>query len=172
MVDIPAVGIAVEKYYNGDKQSIDKDRFQLLISESYCKKTLPVLFGDLIKLPNGSYKVISSDQIICNLAKIIMPRSTIFLSDVDGVFLQSNNFGLDDKYLSHELNTTNISQLFHGIGDHYDVSGGMRKKAEIALEISKYSKKCFIGNGKTPGILEDLLKNRKVKGTYVNIVKD
>ena len=166
-LSIPATGILIDNYYDAQNQLVDVGKLLELISDAYVNNILPVLYGDLLELPNGNFKVISSDLIVCNLVKIIKPKSTIFLSDVDGVFFTSKSSKDGIQYLSNELNATNINQLYKSPKDNYDVSGGMRKKAEMALNISQYSDDCFIGNGKTPRLLYNLFKGRKVKGTYV-----
>jgi len=51
--------------------------------------------------------------------------------------------------------------------DAGDVSGGMTKKIECALEIARFCNHCFIGSGLIPGVARKFLSGEKVRGTIV-----
>jgi len=165
---IPAISFNIDHFIRQDTHQIEIKDLKNSILELLNKEILPVAYGDLISIANGSYQVFSSDQIVLELAKIIRPKSVFFLSNVDGVFLKGD--GIHDgfePYLANTLDEENIQQLYQMENDHMDVSGGMRKKAKIALQISKYCNCCFIGSGYCPNVLIDLLNGKDVKGTYV-----
>ena len=166
--DIPAATFEINSFYDSQKLIIDDNKLKDFLFDLSNHEILPIFYGDLVSMYNGDYKVISSDEIVYALAKTIQPDSVLFLSNIDGVYLEKseskNGAGL---YLANELNSKNIHQLHQNLGDRKDVSGGMIKKATISMEISKYCNNCLIGNGYTPGILSDFLKGKKVNGTYV-----
>jgi isopentenyl phosphate kinase len=165
---IPAKGILLDRFYDNQNQLIDEDKLLEILSIEFDSTMLPVLYGDLIELPDGSFQVISSDDIVSTLTKMLKPKSTIFLSNVDGVFLAGKASKNGNRYLTPVLNAINVSQIDISPKDSYDVSGGMSKKVAIALEAARYCNQCFIGNGFTAGLLHNLLNNKKVKGTDIN----
>lgn len=168
LVNIPAMTFDINSYYDPQKDIINKNQLIDWLLELTNQDILPVFYGDLVLMENGDYRVLSSDEIVFALAKIIHPESVIFLSDVEGVFLdaqESNN--RESFYMTEELNSTNIQYLHKESQDRKDVSGSMKKKAYISLEISKYCNKCFIGNGYTAKMLQNFISGEKVFGTYV-----
>jgi len=50
----------------------------------------PVFYGDLVPVSNGGFKVFSSDVISLILSKALQLDKMLFLSDVDGVYRDSN----------------------------------------------------------------------------------
>jgi isopentenyl phosphate kinase len=166
--NIPAVTFETNSFYDQKNFRVDENQLRDFLLDLTNREILPIFYGDLVLLPNGDYKVLSSDDIVYTLTKIIQPESVIFLSDVDGVYLdntESNNGS--ELNITHELNSINIHYLHRDSQDSKDVSGGMSKKAYISLETSKHCKNCFIGNGYTPGTLRDFINGEKVYGTYV-----
>ena len=125
---------------------------------------VPIFSGDIIPLPDGNFRVLSSDEITLLLSKIIKPASVIFLTNVDGVYFQTRR---NEIILTEVLDKSNFHLIWKEENDKLDVSGGMRKKAETAIKISKYCERCCIGNGRRANILSSFLKGAKVKGTYI-----
>jgi len=165
---IPATAINIDQIYDSKRQLIDVRKLNDALKVLELQRLFPVFYGDLVELPNGNFKVISSDEIVLELSKIIQPRSVIFLSNVDGVYLKNEESENGAPYkITNELNLKNIQCLYIDPNDKKDVSGGMNKKAKTSLQISMYCKSCLIGNGYTPGILSDFLADKKVRGTYV-----
>ena len=164
--NVASRGIDIEEYYDSENLTMIRAKLQEIVSVSTISKVLPVFFGDLVELADGSFKVISSDQIVLSLAKLIRPKSVIFLTSVDGVLLRNDVNG--KIYVAERLNTLNLPRLYADLNDDRDVSGGMTEKVKVALEISEYCKFCFIGNGFYQKLLSDILDSKKVKGTFVN----
>jgi len=167
--DIPAAAINIDQIYDSKRQLIDAIKLKDALKLLELQRLFPVFYGDLVELPNGNFKVISSDEIVLVLSKTTQPKSVIFLTNVDGVYLKNEVSKKGAQYvITNELNSKNIQCLYINPNDTKDVSGGMSKKAKTSLQISKYCKSCFIGNGYTPGILSGFLADKKVRGTYVN----
>ncbi|NNF02446.1 MAG: hypothetical protein HKN22_07155 [Bacteroidia bacterium] len=162
---IPTIRFDISRYYD----SVVDDFNQQLIKDN-CFKTfkenkLPVLHGDMIRLADDSHQVISSDLITAILARILRPRYVIFLTNVDGVYL--NKREMQKGNYMRSITSKELNEMEFLGSDELDVSGGMRSKLKYAIEASKYCERCFIGNGKKVGILNEMLLN--AKGTQVSI---
>ena len=162
---IRSKSICIDEYYESENLRINENELERIVTVATISKVLPVFYGDISELPDGSFKVLSSDQIVLSLAKLIKPKSVIFLSNVEGVLLINEVNG--DVYIAEEITVSDLDNLYFNPNDQIDVSGGMSEKVNIALEISDYCDSCFIGNGFAPGLLSDVLNKKKVNGTYV-----
>ncbi|HNS47441.1 MAG TPA: hypothetical protein PKH94_09395, partial [Bacteroidales bacterium] len=167
---IPALGMDIMSYYDELADRRVQNGFIRTLGELIDRQQVPVFYGDMICRPDGSFKVVSSDFIALVLARILRPENVIFLTDVPGVY-QEKGTGDDqkDKKIIPLLTPANIDSMERTINDGADVSGGMRKKAEIALEISRYCARCFIGSGYQDHVLGDFLSMRPVMGTFVKV---
>jgi isopentenyl phosphate kinase len=130
---------------------------------------VPVFYGDLLPVLDGSYKVISSDFLTFLLSKALKPENVIFLTNVKGIFpdkeAMENNA---DQEIIKELTQDKMAKIRWSDNEDSDVSGGMRKKAELALEISDFCNSCFIGSGFTENVLSKIFNGESVEGTFVN----
>ena len=126
---------------------------------------VPVLHGDFVPCPDGSVRVLSSDHIVFVLTKALSPRRVIFLTDVDGVF-RSEGSG-EMPALLERLSAANASEMRAEASDGDDVSGGMGKKVDHALDVAHYCEECLIANGRRAGVLRDILAGRDVRCTRV-----
>lgn len=166
--NIPAMPVDIMHFYRISANSNKKNLLKEFLPELLNNDIVPIFFGDLIPQPNGNFKVLSSDEITFILSKIIKPASVIFLTNVDGVYIRKKRDGaVNGKFLAEVLDNSNSHLMWNEENDKLDVSGGMKKKAETAIKISKYSKRCCIGNGKRANILSGFLNGEKVKGTYI-----
>lgn len=119
-------------------------------------KLIPITYGDALWYGNGKSYILSGDKIMTVLAKVLRPRLTIFVMDVDGIY--SN---LKKKDLIYELKGNNliISE------NKMDVTGGMRRKIEEATKISEMKLKVFFVNGNKPERIVNAVKRKKFEGT-------
>ncbi|MBI3840638.1 MAG: isopentenyl phosphate kinase family protein [Thaumarchaeota archaeon] len=96
----------------------------------------PITFGDVALSGNG-FKVLSGDQMVLELAKILQPERCVFALDVDGVYEENT------RVIIHELSPAKIRKMSVAPGD--DVTGGMKLKLDVAARISALgSKVCFV----------------------------
>lgn len=128
---------------------------------------VPVFYGDLLIKADGSFKVISSDFITLIISKILNPENVIFLTDVNGVYAKNAELNQSGNVILPYISESHMNMIGTHENDLQDVSGGMRKKVEIALEISNYCHLCFIGSGYTKFLIHDFFKNYPVAGTVV-----
>jgi isopentenyl phosphate kinase len=165
---IPAVPVDLIAFYEETSEQHIQEEFIKSLTGMINNNLVPVFYGDLLPRQDGSFMVISSDHIVLILSKLLHPENVIFLSDVPGVYVEERQ---PDQLMSPRviplLTPGNIEQMQQSGSDNRDVSGGMRKKVAIALEISKYSKRCFIGSGYSKDLLSNYFNMSQVEGTIV-----
>ena len=127
---------------------------------------VPVLYGDMVPGPDGAFRVLSSDVIACLLATGLAADHLIFLSNVPGV-LANGNDGPDSVVLPEVFPDTLEQTGMFGATDAADVSGGMGEKLRMAMRAASFCQSCWIGSGRTPGLLARFLAAGEISGTRV-----
>jgi len=117
---------------------------------------IPVTYGDALWYGQKKTYILSGDKIMTHLAKILKPRLSIFVLNEDGLYSD-----LKSKKLIYELRDKRylISE------NKMDVTGGMTRKVEEALKISKIGMNVFFVNGNKPERILKAVRNRKFEGT-------
>ncbi len=151
-VSIPSS--AVVECRNKKIEKINVDVFK-----KYFKLGLtPVTFGDVVIDRKISFCIVSGDLLMLELARFFKPKKSIFVSDVDGVYMDEKIMDkIDDKI------AMNMKRKKTGTPD---VTGSMYKKVKIGLAMSKFTKIMII-NGNVNNRLSDALKGRKVVRTVI-----
>lgn len=118
----------------------------------------PVTFGDVVLDRKLGFCIISGDLLMLELSRAFKPEKAVFVSDVDGVYMDGKMMNkVDEKTIGNlERKKTKIS----------DVTGSMYGKVKIALKMSGFTKTMII-NGNVKGRLGDALKGKNVVGTVV-----
>ena len=117
---------------------------------------IPVTYGDALWYGQKKTYILSGDKVMTHLAKILRPRLCIFVLNEDGLYSD-----LKSKKLIYELR-----DKLHLISENkMDVTGGMTRKVEEALKISKIGMNVFFVNGNKPERILKAIRNRKFKGT-------
>ena len=128
------------------------------------KGLIPVLFGDTAVALDKGIDILSGDQIVSYLAKMLKPSKVIFLMDVDGIY--DKNPKEKGAKLITELTKEGIEHLLESSESAgIDVTGGIGNKLKKALEIAHYSDVYFI-NGKVKGNLTKVLQGKN-PGTVI-----
>ena len=117
---------------------------------------IPITFGDALWYANKKSYILSGDQIMSILARVIRPRLSIFILNEDGLY--SN---LKSKKLINEFKNEKISIK----KDTMDVTGGMTRKVSEATNISKMGLKVFFVNGNKPNRIVNAINGNKFEGT-------
>ena len=120
----------------GDKPIISKIKQIKNMAES---NLTPVTFGDALWYGQKKSYILSGDRIMSILAKSLRPRLSIFLLNVDGLYSDFNTKKLIYDMKDQQASIQEISM---------DVTGGMKRKVEEAIKISKMGLKVFFVNGK------------------------
>ena len=124
---------------------------------------LPVTYGDALWYGNKKTYILSGDKIMTHLAKILKPRLCIFALNEDGLYSD-----LKSKKLIHELDSRQQQQQqYLSISENkmLDVTGGMTRKVEESLKISKMGLDVFFVNGNQPQRITKAIRDGKPKGT-------
>ena len=140
-------------FMNGNKPITKKIREIEKISKS---GLIPVTYGDALWFGQNKTYILSGDKIMTHLAKVLKPRLCIFALNEDGLYSD-----LKSKKLIYEFESENpiISK------NEMDVTGGMTRKVEEALKISKMKMNVFFVNGNKPERIVKAIKNGKFEGT-------
>jgi len=117
---------------------------------------IPVTYGDALWYGQKKSFILSGDRIMSVLATILKPRLSIFVINVDGLY--SN---IKTKKLIRELKGRKplISK------SSKDVTGGMNRKVDEAIKISKKDMNVFFVNGNKPERIIDAINRKKFHGT-------
>ncbi|QDA30823.1 isopentenyl phosphate kinase family protein [Thermococcus indicus] len=153
--NLPAFSVSTSSVFiteNGEVSYGDLEVIERLLD----LKFIPVLFGDVsIDLAKG-IDILSGDQIITYLAKMLEPEKVIFLMDVDGIYDGKPGEGR----LIQELRKEEIDSLLerlHCTSAGTDVTGGICNKLGEAKKIAEHSEVWFV-NGKVPGRLSGAIR--------------
>ena len=119
-------------------------------------KLIPITYGDAMWYGEKKSYILSGDKIMTMIARAVRPRLTIFVLDVDGLYMD-----IKKKKLIYDMKDERPS--FSKIKT--DVTGGMKRKVEEASKISKIGLKVFLTNGNKPQRIIDAVKRNKFEGT-------
>lgn len=163
---IPAIGIDPGLLLNGDFNGWRASGCDAFLGDLLEHGVVPVVYGDMIPGPDGVFRVLSSDVIACRLAIELAADHLIFLSNVPGVFADGN--GGEDGGILEEVDSATLANpgLFGGT-DASDVSEGMGEKLRMAMDAARHCQSCWIGSGRTPGLVPKFLETGEVAGTRV-----
>jgi isopentenyl phosphate kinase len=164
---IPVLPFEIIPFFSETMNDLRNSDSYELLTNAIKNGLVPLFFGDIMPLSDGSFQVFSSDSIVHILGMTMRPDKIIFLTDVDGIYTNANaaNDDFESKILE-TLSPRTLKFIQASETDVNDVSGGMLRKAELALEISSYCNSCFIASGLVPGTLVKLLRGIPV-GTQV-----
>jgi len=140
-------------FMNGNKPIKNKI---LTINEIAKSGLTPVTYGDALWFGKKKSYILSGDVIMSMIGKILKPRLSIFVLDVDGVYSNTKSKKLirDFKKEKPIISKNKI-----------DVTGGMTRKITEATNMSKSGLKVFFVNGNKPKRILDAVSGKKFEGT-------
>ncbi|MHA2182747.1 MAG: isopentenyl phosphate kinase [Promethearchaeota archaeon] len=134
---------------------------------------LPILYGDIIFDKEGSFSIISGDQIIFKLCEKLMNYrilKVIFAIESDGIFVNYQDSKNTDIKLVHEIHSSDLDLLdLADLGKKIDVTGGIKGKIESIKNISNFNIPVQILNGLKEDYIFKSLKNKEVICTNIII---
>ncbi len=133
-------------------------------AEMVARGLVPVLFGDGV-LSDRGYEVMSGDDIVWLLAKVIGGAEVVFVTDVDGIFDKDPRRSPDARLLKEV--TASEALGFAGGSGKTDVTGGMRSKLAKGLKYARGWGKAYVVNGGRRWNLFNLLTGKPFIGTVV-----
>ncbi|AEC51124.1 hypothetical protein PNA2_0206 [Pyrococcus sp. NA2] len=132
-----------------------------IVKEALDREFVPVLFGDVSFDMSKGIEIVSGDEIILHLAREFRPKKVIFLMDVDGIYDR-----FPDGQLIRRLKAREIDSLVLEGSAGIDVTGGIKKKLEVAKDLVNYSEEVWFVNGLVRGRLSSAIRGDCV-GTLV-----
>ena len=116
----------------------------------------PITFGDALWFGQKKSYILSGDVIMTTIGKILKPRLSLFVLDVDGVYSD-----LKTKKLIHDFKKEKPEIK----NNKMDVTGGMTRKITEANNMAKAGLKIFFVNGNKPKRITDAVSGKRFEGT-------
>jgi len=140
-------------FMNGNKPIRNKIQ---KIGEIAKSGLIPITYGDALWYGQKKSYILSGDVIMTTIGKILKPRLSIFVLDVDGVYSNTKSKKLIRDF-KKEKPTISINKM--------DVTGGMTRKISEATKLSRSGLKVFFVNGNKPQRIIDATSGKKFEGT-------
>jgi isopentenyl phosphate kinase len=152
------------KANGGEINSIETHKF-----EEYLALGLsPVTFGDVILDSKIGFFICSGDALVLHITKNLDARRAIFVTDVDGVYGRKRG----REHLLTELKTIEqIGKPKKSYEHNIDVTGGIKNKARVMLQLKEYGIESILINGNKKGRLLAALTGKPVLGTSIHAQK-
>jgi isopentenyl phosphate kinase len=157
--DVPAVSFHPSDFCvtdNGRIVSMFTKQIDLCLNNS----EIPILHGDVVKDETYGAIILSGDQILAYLAKEFKNNLSFLIvgTDVDGVFTKDPKVAPSEAHRIHVITPSLFNDLkLKFTNAQFDVTGGMRKKVETLLELTKIGVESVIIDIKEKNVLRDLL---------------
>jgi len=121
----------------------------------------PLTYGDVL-LKSGGFYVLSGDEITRILSEALRPMRVIFLSKVDGIYMDLDK----PDSIIEELKPEDLTKIQLKRID-MDVSGGMVLKLREAIRIAENGTDVMFINGAKPERILKALKGEPLTGTLI-----
>ncbi len=123
---------------------------------------LPVSFGDVVPDSAWGFSILSADTIALELARAVHPERVIFVSDVDGILgpMEGGRRSVIPR-ITPEL----VASLAPRSGAP-DVTGGIRAKSHVALQIAETGADAGIISGLRDGALSGAIHGNAFYGSW------
>ena len=150
---LDAYSIPPTDFMNGNRPIRNKIQSMGEIAKS---GLVPVTYGDALWYGQKKSYILSGDVIMTTIGKILKPRLSIFVLDVDGVYSNPKSKKLIYDF-KKEKPTISKNKM--------DVTGGMTRKITEATNMSKSGLKVFFVNGNKPQRIVGAVSGKKFEGT-------
>ena len=117
---------------------------------------IPVTYGDALWYGQKKSYILSGDVIMTAIAKVLKPRLSVFVLNVDGVYSDTKSKKLIYDFKKEKPKISKNSM---------DVTGGMTRKIAEATKMSKAGLKVFFVNGNKPQRITYAVSGKKFEGT-------
>ncbi len=123
---------------------------------------IPVTFGDVVLDEGWGFAILSGDTLVGELARGVGSRRALFVSDVPGV-LEDRRPG--PMRIVRTLSDGTVESLTPTPGVP-DVTGGLRGKVSVMLDLARQGVSCGLISGLTPGLVSRALQGEEVYGSW------
>jgi isopentenyl phosphate kinase len=164
----PILSIQPSSIFLKDSETVIDNSIEV-IETALNLNILPLLYGDIILDKQGSFSIISGDQIIFELCRSIRKyrvTKVIFATETDGIFIKAktgSSVELVKKIHSDELERLELADLGHKI----DVTGGIGGKIDFIKRITGLGIPVQLVNGLKEDNIYKSLKNIEITSTYI-----
>lgn len=164
----PILSIQPSSIYLKDSETIIDNSIEV-IETALNLNILPLLYGDIILDKQGSFSIISGDQIVFELCKSIRKfrvSKVIFATEIDGIFVKAktgSSIELVTTIHSDELERLELADL----GQKIDVTGGIGGKIDFIKKITELGISVQLINGLKEDYIYKSLKNIEINSTYI-----
>jgi len=156
---IPAVAIPTGSCFMMDDNKLLMKNAEII--KGYVKLGIsPIMSGDVVLDKKKGFGICSGDAIMKCLADIFSPERIIFVSDIDGLYDRDPKVSKDAKLIK-EVNERTLSNI-PSETTVADVTGGVRNKMRLMLDMCSDGRDCILVNGTVEGRLRSLLDNENV----------
>lgn len=165
---LPAVSLSPMSMIIAKNGKLESNFFGV-IEEVLKQGLIPVVYGDVIWDKVWKSTIFSGEKTISEIALFLMKKGykvekVIELSQTNGVY--DSNGKTVEKIDSKNFNKIGVSFTKSG---RMDVTGGMKHKVEVALDLSKKGINTLIISGQNSKDLGKALREQKVKGTLISL---
>jgi len=168
----PALSIQASSIFIKDSLKISTQSIDI-IETALDLNILPILYGDIILDKQGSFSIISGDQIIfelCENLKKYQISKVIFVMETDGIYINDEDPNQKKEKLATKLYLRDLENLnLADLGQKIDVTGGIQGKINSIKEICKYNIPVQLLNGLKEGYIYKSLKNEIINCTNILI---
>jgi len=140
-------------FMNGNKPIRSKI---LKINDIARSGLIPITYGDALWYGQKKSYILSGDVIMTAIAKVLKPRLSVFVLNVDGVYSDTRSKKLIYDFKKEKPKISKISM---------DVTGGMTRKITEATKMSRSGLKVFFVYGNKPQRITDAVSGKKFEGT-------
>jgi isopentenyl phosphate kinase len=123
---------------------------------------MPVSFGDVVPDSAWGFSILSADTIALELARALHPERVIFVSDVDGVLGPIDG---GRRGVLPVITAESVAALAPPSGAP-DVTGGIRAKSNVALQIAEAGSDAGIISGLRDGALSGAIRTNVYYGSW------
>eukprot|EP01126_Amoeba_proteus_P045904 TRINITY_DN5164_c0_g1_i8.p1 TRINITY_DN5164_c0_g1~~TRINITY_DN5164_c0_g1_i8.p1 ORF type:complete len:179 (-),score=23.04 TRINITY_DN5164_c0_g1_i8:379-915(-) len=140
------------------------------IKQMLAEGLVPVLHGDVVFDEKTSFSILSGDTIIKILALELKPLRVVYLSNVDGIFMEPPELNPYTKLIREiALKSDGSFDMPHVNQVANDVTGGMRLKIEEAVTVALSGIRVYIANAGTSSALHACLGLEDLIGTQLYV---
>lgn len=167
----PTLAIQTSSIFIKDSQKILTSSMEV-IESALDLNILPILYGDIILDKQGSFSIISGDQIILELCKNLNRyriSKVIFTMETDGIYITDNKSD-DDYILATECYSDDLENIkLANLGQKIDVTGGIKGKLNFIKQVCDQNIPVQLINGLKDEYIYKSLKNQKIDCTNILI---
>ena len=165
VLSIQSSSIFIKNASNISIQSIE------VIEAALDLNILPILYGDVILDKQGSFSILSGDQIIfelCENLKKYQVSKVIFTMETDGIYITDEDNVKSGVKLVEELNVSELESLdLANLGQKIDVTGGIEGKINAIKRICEFNIPIQLINGLKENHIYKSLKNQAIICTNI-----